>query len=135
MDVYHKVLAKLYEMTGGRDSVDVDLAELLKKEGFFPSLDNISTHLLGESWVTETARQHTVRITHWGVAEAKRTLSNSPDKNKALTKEANRLLASTREMQIMLEEFVESPDSDKFKVIEQRMSEMTAAAGKIRSNL
>ena len=41
MDVYHKILVKLYEVTGGRDSKKVDFAELLKKEGFYPSYADI----------------------------------------------------------------------------------------------
>lgn len=86
MDVYHKVLAKIYEMTDGKETVNVDLKDLLKTEGFFSSLDSISKHLSTESWVTETPKQNIVRITHWGVAEAKRVLSNTPDLAEAATK-------------------------------------------------
>ena len=37
MDVYHKVLARLLEATGGRESEKVDIKELVKKEGFLSS--------------------------------------------------------------------------------------------------
>lgn len=134
MDVYHKVLAKLFEITGGQETVDVDLTELLKREGFFPSLDEISRHLLSESWVTES-RENIVRITHWGAAEAKKTLSATPDKAQAVEKESNRLLSSTREFVIMLEEFAANPSSEKFKVLEKRFSELNGIIGRIGENI
>jgi hypothetical protein len=34
MDVYHKILTRIYEVTGGKDTVEVDLNDLLKQEGF-----------------------------------------------------------------------------------------------------
>ena len=36
MDVYQKVLVKLIEVTGGKDNVDADMVELLKKEASIP---------------------------------------------------------------------------------------------------
>ena len=62
MDAFHKILVRIYEITGGRDSVDVDMVELTKKEGYFPSIDSITEMLKSESWVTES-RPNTVRIT------------------------------------------------------------------------
>jgi hypothetical protein len=135
MDVYHKVLTKIYEQSGGRDSTDVDLAEMLKKEGFFPSLDNISQFLIGESWVTETAKRYVVRITHWGVAEAKKTLAGAPDKAQLIEKDSKRLISDTREFLVMLEEFSGSPEGGKFEVINKRFNEIGATLAKIAKNL
>lgn len=135
MNVYHKVLTKIFEVTGGKDSVDVDLVDLTKKEGFYPSIDNISKQLQDEGWITEGAKANIVRITHWGATEAKRVLSASPDKANELTKESNRLLNDGKELTIMLEEFAAGPDSDKLARIEKRISEMTERCKKVRSNL
>ena len=135
MNVFHKVLVKIFELTGGKDSVEVDLVDLLKKEGFFPSLDSISRQLLDESWITEAGRKNIVKITHWGVAEAKRVMSNAPDKTNEVDKQATRLLNESRELIIMLEEFAAKPDSKKFDHIEKRISEITERSKAVRQHL
>ncbi|HBR56875.1 MAG TPA: hypothetical protein DEA22_05310 [Blastocatellia bacterium] len=135
MDVYHKVLVKLYELTGGKDSVDVDMVELLKREGFFPSLQSILQRMLDESWIAETSRTNTVRITHWGVAEARRTVADTPDKSIALSKDTNRLIAEMRDAAIIAEDFAATPSPDKFNNLEQKFSELSAIISRIKSNV
>lgn len=135
MNVFHKVLVKIFELTGGKDSVEVDLVELLKKEGFFPSIDSISRQLLDESWITEGSRKNIYKITHWGVAEAKRVLSNVPDKVNEIDKDSTRLLTEARELCIMLEEFAAKPDSKKFDRIEKRISELNERSKAVRQHL
>ena len=135
MDVYHKVLTKLYEITGGKDSTDVDLAELLKKEGFFPSIDSIREYLLSESWIAATGRTNVIRITHWGVAEAKKAMSNSPDTAKELEKESKRLASAAREFLVMAEEFASGPSEKKFKPMDDQLSDLATAMQRIKSNL
>lgn len=135
MDVYHKILTKIYEMAKGKETVEVDLKELLKREGFLPSIDSISSYLTTESWVTETPQQHVVKITHWGIAESKKALSQTPDMGNEITKNANRLIADSRELAIMLEEFAAASAADKFTRIEKRFSEMTATLAKIKANI
>lgn len=135
MDVYHKVLTRIFEITGGKESSDVDLNDLLKREGFFPSRDSIATHLSNEGWVTGTDRQYVVRITHWGIAEAKRALSNAPDKKQLTEKDANSLLNRSREFVIMLEEFAAGPSKEKFKTIDKRFADLGAVIERLRSNL
>ncbi len=134
MDVYHKVLTKIYSITDGRDNADVDLAELLKKEGFFPSIDDIRTFMSSESWIAETDRTNIIRITHWGVAEARRSLSNVPDKAKVIEKESTRLISAVRELLVMAEELAGSPTEDKLKPIDDKMSESSTIVNRIRSN-
>ncbi len=134
MDVYHKVLTKIYSITDGRENADVDLAELLKKEGFFPSIDDIRTYMSSESWIAETNRTNIIRITHWGVAEAKRSLSNAPDKAKLIEKESARLISAVRELLVMAEELSGSPSEDKLKPIDDKMSESSSIVNRIRSN-
>lgn len=134
MDVYHKVLTKIYSVTDGRENADVDLAELLKKEGFFPSIDDIRTYMSSESWIAETNRTNIIRITHWGVAEAKRTLSNAPDKNKLIEKDSARLISTARELLVMAEELAGAPSEDKLKPIDDKISESAAIVNRIRAN-
>lgn len=124
MDVFHKILLKVFEITGGRENARADLTDLLKKEGFLSSIENINDHLCNEGWVTGTDRPFVVRMTHWGVAEAKRTLSAVPDAASLISKDAARLLTSARELVIMLEEFSGDPSKEKFAVLEKRFGEM-----------
>lgn len=135
MNVFHKVLVKIFELTGGKDSVDVDLADLLKKEGFFPSIDRISRQLLDESWITEAGRRYVVRITHWGALEAKRVMSDTPEKVNAVEKDSNRLLSEGRELILMLEEFAAKPESKKLDKIEKQISELSERSKTIRQQL
>jgi len=135
MNVFHKVLVKIFDLTGGKDNVEVDLADLLKKEGFFPSIDSISAQLLGESWITDGSRMYTCKITHWGVAEAKRVMSNAPDKVSEIDKESKRLLTEARGLITLLEEFASKPDSKKFDGIEKRISDLADRSKAVRQHL
>jgi len=135
MNVYHKVLTKIFEISDGKDTVDVDLVDLLKKEGFYSNIDNISKQLKDDGWITETARKHTIRITHWGVAESKRVLSDSPDKVNELDKNANRMLGEVRELIIMMEEFAAGPESKKLDNIDKRLSDIRERSKTVRSHL
>ncbi len=135
MDVYHKILTKIYEVTGGKDTIEVDLGDLLKQEGFYSNIDNISSHLTTESWVAETPRPRVVKLTHWGAAEAKRVLTNTPDTPRELSKDATRLLAESRELIIMLEEFAVSPTSKNFKTVEKRFGDLSVIFERIREKI
>ena len=132
MNVYQKVLTKIYDVTGGKDSIDVDLVDLTKKEGFYSNIDNISKQLQDEGWITEGSKTNIIRITHWGASEAKRVLSASPDKVNELSKESNRLVADGKEFAIMLEEFAAGPDNAKLGRIEERISVMSERCRKIK---
>ena len=135
MNVYHKVLTKVFEVSSGRDNVDVDLVDLTKKEGFYSNIDGISRQLLDEGWVTPGGKKNSVRITHWGAKEAKRVLSSSPDKATEITKESNRLKSEGKELFLLIEEFASSPDPEKLGVIEKRLADMAARCKTIRGHL
>lgn len=135
MDAYHKVLVKIYEITGGKDNVDVDFADLLKKEGFFPSIEDIKSYLSSESWIAETSRVNIVRITHWGVAEAKRSLSNAPDPKTAIEKETRTLVNATKDLALMAEELSGAPAKDKVKAIEAKLAAIGELVEKVKANL
>lgn len=135
MDVYHKILTKMYDLAGGKETVEVDMKELLKREGFFPSIDSISSHLLAESWITETGRKYFVKLTHWGIAESRKAVSQTPDSGKDVNKNTNRLIAASREFSVMLEEFAASASPDQLKAIERRFSEMASTLEKIKADM
>jgi hypothetical protein len=135
MDVFHKVLTRIYELTGGRDSQEVDFVELLKVEGFYPSRDSIKNHLSTEGWITDSARPDHVRITHWGMAEAKKTLADPDASGQGLDRHTTRLLAATRDFSIEIGEFVAKPNDSTIKPVEDRISQISNLLSKIKGQL
>jgi hypothetical protein len=134
MDVYQKVLIKLNEITGGRDNVDTDMADLLKKEGFYSAIDDIIEKLSGEGWVTES-RPKTVRMTHWGIMAARKIKAKTPDSANILDKQAERFQSEVKELMILVEEFNGKSTADNFGRIEKKLTEISATAAKIKEHL
>ena|SRR5438552_23969 len=132
MDAYNKVLVKLFELTGGRETVEVDLAELLKAEGFFPSLEEIKGHMSRESWLTETSTPNVVRITHWGVSAAKKAGEHTPGGSRVIERETNRLLAENRELGVIIEEFRHDPTAERLKAVEDKFAKIQEVTAKLK---
>jgi hypothetical protein len=135
MDVFHKVLTRIYELTGGRETQEVDFVELLKTEGFYPSRDSIKNHLSTEGWITDSGRPDHIRITHWGMAEAKKTLADPNASGQGLDRHTTRLLAATRDFSIEIGEFVAKPNTSTIKPVEDRISEISNLLSKIKGQL
>ena len=135
MDVFHKVLTRIYELTGGRDNQEVDFVELLKAEGFYPSRESIKNHLGTEGWITDGIRPDHVRITHWGMAEAKKTLADPDASGQGLDRHTTRLLAAARDFSIEIGEFVAKPNPSTIKPVEHRISEINNLLTKIKGQL
>lgn len=135
MDVYHKVLLKLYEVTGGKESEAVDLKELVKKEGYLGNYPQIKEHLSGQSWISETSRVDSVKMTHWGVSEAKKSGSAGIDESQAIKKEINRTIADSRELIIFLEEFASDISNDNFAKVEKKFAAINSAIQKLKSSV
>jgi len=135
MDVYHKVLTRLFKDSGGKDSVKMDMAEILKQEGFYPSLEEITAHMIGESWIAATETRNIVKITHWGAAEAKKTLSNAPDNSREVEKDSKRLISAAKEFVVMMEEFAGEPTRPRLTLIEKRCSELGELVSRVRANM
>lgn len=135
MDVYHKVLSKLYQVTNGKDSLAVDLKDLVKSLGFLGSYDDIFQQLSGQGWVAETPKLNYVRITHWGVNEIKDAVSDQPDKTLVVKKEVNRLAAETKLFLIMVEELASDVSKEKFAEVEKKLNDLTAAIGRLKSSI
>jgi hypothetical protein len=135
MDVYHRVLVKLYDITGGRESEAVDLKELVKKEGYLGSYPQIKEHLSGQSWITETSRLDSVKITHWGVKEAKKSQTSGGDDSNAARKEVNRTISDTRELIIFLEELANDVSKENILKAEKKLGEINTAIQKLKSSV
>ena len=135
MDVFHKVLTRIYELTGGRDTQEVDFVELLKQEGFFPSRDSIKDQLSTEGWITDSVRPDHVRLTHWGLAEAKKALADPTAASQAIDRQTSRLLAAARDFSIVIGEFVARPDEKTLAPVEERLTEIENLLAKIKPQL
>ncbi|MCY7375006.1 MAG: hypothetical protein LH472_03425 [Pyrinomonadaceae bacterium] len=135
MDVYHKVLSKLYEATGGKDSATTDLKDLVKSQGFLGSYNDIFQMLSGQGWIAETSKLNFVKITHWGVTEAKKTGGDQPDTAQILKKEAARIASETKQFLILLEEFTSNTSKENFAQLERKFNEINSAIGKLKTSI
>lgn len=135
MDVYHKVLIKLYEATGGKDSEKVDLKELVKKEGFLPSYPDIFQHLSRQSWIAETPRPDVVRITHWGAKEAQKSQDPDAAGSQDVKKEVNRVISETRELIIFLEELLNEPSRESVGKAEKRLDAVNSSFQNLKASI
>lgn len=133
MDVYHKVLMKLYQVTEGKDSQTVDLKDLVKSQGFLGNYDDIFQLLSGQGWIAETPKLNFVKITHWGVKEAKSSGNGEPDPTQVVKKEANRLVGETKHLLIMMEELAANASETNFSQAEKKLNELSAAIGRLKS--
>ena len=136
MDVFHRVLIKLYDATGGKESEAVDLKDLVKKEGFLGNYPQIKDHLSRQSWISETSRLDTVQITHWGVSEAKKAqTSGGVDDSQAIKKEINKTIASTKELVIFLDELANDVSEENIEKAEKKLGEINSAIQNIKLNV
>ncbi len=135
MDVYHRVLVKLYEITGGKETETVDLKELVKKEGFLGAFPEIFQHLSRQSWVTETSRPGTVKITHWGVKEAKNSQPDGDNNIQEVRKEINRMTSETRELIKIFDDLSNETTPENFAKAENKLSEINSAIQKLKTSV
>ncbi len=135
MDVYHKVLSRIHKESGGKETVRVDMAELLKQEGFYSNIEQISSHMIKEGWITESDRKEHVQITHWGVAEAKKTARGGPDTSRELEKDSKSLVSAAKEIVVMCEEFEGAPAKKNLSNIEKRVADLTKIIERLGSNV
>lgn len=135
MDVYHKVLLKLYQTTGGKDSQTVDLKDLIKNLGFLGNYNDIAQMLSGQGWIAETPRLNYVRITHWGVNEARKSEGSEPDAIEIIKKAATNLIADTKQFVISLETFATDASTENFGQVEKKLNDINLAVIKLRANV
>lgn len=135
MDVYHKVLMKIYEVTGGKDNQTFDLKDLVKNLGFLGNYTDISQLLNSKGWIAETRKLDTFKITHWGVKEVKQLQGGSPFDSPSYTNEVNQLIARAKEFSIELEEFSLDASKEKMPAIEKKLAELNHLVDKIKQKI
>lgn len=132
LDLYHKVLKKLFEATEGKQSQIVDLKDLVKTQGFLGSYPDIFQFLSIQGWIMETSKADYVKITHWGVKEAKKTQSDLPDAPQELKKESERLVKTIKDFLITAEEFADENTEDNLKYLDNKIDEIKSSINKLK---
>jgi hypothetical protein len=133
MDIYNKFIAKIYEETGGNDSQAVDFVDLVKREGFYGSYNDLFKELNNRGWITETSKPDWIKITHWGIREAKRAQSGE-DSAGTLQRDANLLLAESQEFAALVEEFLKDASNDNFVTLEKKLAGLNKAFSFLKAN-
>jgi hypothetical protein len=128
MDAYQKVMVKLLEVTEGRDSKAVDFKDLVKKLGYHGHYSSIFSFLNEQGWIAEGNKADFVRITHWGVAEAKKALGAGGGATEAVTSaNAEKCAATAREFATTLQNFAKDATKDNLKKAENKFTELETA--------
>ncbi|HEX8247974.1 MAG TPA: hypothetical protein VF599_07370 [Pyrinomonadaceae bacterium] len=135
MDVYHRVLARLYEITDGKDTKTVDFKDLVKSLGFLGNYPDIFERLSGAGWIAEDKKADFVRITHWGVSEVKKSPAAANQSDNNLKSDANKAIAEAKELALLLEIFVGNASKDNLTAIERKIDNLKAVISQIKSNL
>ncbi len=135
MDVYHKVLVKLYEVTGGKDSQTVDFKDLVKNEGFLGNYSDIFDMLSSQGWIADTTKPNYVSITHWGVSEAKKSVIGAPDPAIAIQKDIDRLVNQSKGFVNVIEEFAADNSAKKFSEIEKTLEDLKTTISKLKNTV
>ena len=135
MDVFHKVLARIYEISGGRETQEVDFIELLKKEGFYANRDNIKDQMSTEGWITDAARPGYVRITHWGMAEAKKSGEGGRKEENGVEQQIEKLKTLAQRLTLSIDELGKNTNAKSLKTVEQHLSETNGIVTEIKSKI
>lgn len=133
MDVYHKVLVKLYEVTEGRDTQTVDFKELTRNAGFLGNYNDIYDMLSSQGWIAESNKPDYVSITHWGVSEAKKSVGGGSDDSQTVKKETNRLGNQAKELITTVEDFSAETSKGKFEKVEQLVGEINTTIARLKN--
>lgn len=133
MDVYHRVLVKLFEETGGSDSKAVDFADLVKRMKFHANYINIFKELSVQGWIVETGKVDWVRLTHWGIEEAKKSQTSGAVGNQEAKKDFTKLLSEARELVGMIESLPSDANKDNLAIIEKKNSQINEIIAGIKS--
>lgn len=135
MDVYHRVLVKLFEETGGSDSKAVDFGDLVKRMKFHANYTNIFKELSVQGWIVETGKVDWVRLTHWGIEEAKKSQTNGASGNQEIKKDVGRLLSEVHDLVSLIETLSNDANKDNLSSVEKKSSQINAIIAEIKSKL
>jgi hypothetical protein len=131
MDVYHKVLRKLNEVTGGKETKRVDFRDLLKSLGFFSSYAEIFDRMTSEGWMIEDSTPNHVRLTHWGIIEDRKS-SGEKDASGDRRAEIKRLSESARELASLIESLMDEKAKTTIGNVEKKFEAFSAAFEHLR---
>lgn len=135
MDVFHKVLARIYEISGGRETQEVDFIELLKKEGFYANRDSIKDQMSTEGWITDAARPGYVRITHWGMAEAKKSSKGGDKQDNGVAQQIEKLKNAAHGLTVSIDELGKNATAKSLKTVENHLIEMNGVVSEIKGKI
>lgn len=128
MDIYQQVIVKLYELTGGRESLAVDLKDLVKKLGFYGHYSSIFERLSQEGWVAEDRKADFVKITHWGIAAAKKAQPSEGDSDKPSTSAKAAVCENlAKEFATLIGNFAKDASAENLKKAQNKFVEMETA--------
>ena len=127
MDAYHEVLVKLLDETKGRESKAIDFKDLVKRVGFLGNYPGIFNRLSEEGWIAEDLKADYVRITHWGVAEAKKAKAKEEGAPAPTSERAAKCVPLAKEFISALEVFAKDASKDNLKTLQNKFSEMELA--------
>ena len=135
MDVYHRVLLKLFEDTGGNDSKAVDFADLVKKLGFHANYGNIFKELSVQGWIVETGKADWVKLTHWGIEEVNKSRKGESGDKQEITTEFKRLVSEARELVGLLETLTTEMTKENFSTVEKKLSQINARVNDLKTKI
>ena len=127
MDAYHQVLVKLLEETQGRDSKAVDFKDLVKQVGFHGNYPGIFNRLSEEGWIAEDVKADFVRITHWGVAEAKKAKAKAEGIAAPTSERAAKCVTLAKDFINAVDKFSKDASKDNLKTAVEKFDEMELA--------
>lgn len=124
MDAYHQVLVKLLEETQGRDSKAVDFKDLVKQVGYHGNYPGIFSRLSEEGWIAEDVKADFVRITHWGVTEAKKAKAKADGVAAPTSERAEKCVPLAKDFITALEKYAKDASKDNLKIAVEKFDEM-----------
>ena len=135
MNAYHEVLVKLLEVTEGKDSKSVDLKDLVKKLGLHGNYTSIYERLNEEGWVSEDRKTDFMRMTHWGIAEARKAASTQGGVvEKPTSQTATKCAATAKEFATLLDSFANNATKDNLEKLENKFSDLETAFNLIKKD-
>ena len=126
MDIYQQVIVKLYEVTGGKESLAVDFKDLVKKLGFYGHYSSIFERLSQEGWVAEDRKADFVRITHWGIAAAKKAQPSDGENSVEKATSANGATCENlaKEFAALIGSFAKDASEENFKKAQNKFTDL-----------
>lgn len=136
MDIYQQVIVKLYEVTGGKESLAVDFKDLVRKLGFYGHYSSIFERLSQEGWVAEDRKADFVKITHWGIAAAKKA-QPSEDGSNAPATSANAAVCENlaKEFANLIGNYAKDASEENLRKAQNKFSELETAFNSAKTDV